>query len=391
MYIKPTKEKLENLIYEFSFPQIAKILNVKSKTTIVRWCKYYNLPYRKEDLYHEKFVRKLHNINSDIKVVGKYKFARDNIKVRCKICDTEWEPTPDNLLHSHGCPCCNGQRFTHEYFANTINKKRNDLILLSRFKSMTDYILVKCIKCKHEWDALPSNLIYKNTQCPQCYYKSISGENSKCFADNLSILLEDNFHTYYWIGFILADGHIDNGRLSIKLGKKDYKHIQRLANYIEYYGRDITENSPSLSIMNTEFINKLALKFDINPQKTYNPSNIKFINNINLLVSLIIGFIDGDGCIRKQYKRKDSVITIKCHSSWLDNLQYISNKLYGINELTPVKAKINKQGYSNVNICHSKVLIYLKDKIEQFKLPILNRKWDRININYLKGGCHYVQ
>jgi len=253
-------------------------------------------------------------------------------------------------------------------------------MLLSKYISMRDYILVKCIKCKHEWDAFPTNLIYQNSQCPKCYQESVTGENSKCFASNLSILLDDNEITYYWIGFILADGHISNGRLYIKLGKKDYKHLKQLANYIGYYGKEINEDSPELSIMNVEYINKLALKFNINSRKSYNPSNIKSINNIDLLISLIIGFIDGDGCIRKQYRRNDSAITIKCHSSWLDNLQYISDILYGINPFIPVKAKINKQGYAIVNICRSDVLIYLKNKINQFDLPVLNRKWDKINI-----------
>lgn len=45
----PTKEELSKLIYEKSFVEIGKMYNV-SDNTIRKWCKNFNLPYRKSDI-----------------------------------------------------------------------------------------------------------------------------------------------------------------------------------------------------------------------------------------------------------------------------------------------------------------------------------------------------
>lgn len=45
----PPKEELEPLIYKYSFVQIGKMYGV-SDNGVRKWCKKYNLPYRKSDL-----------------------------------------------------------------------------------------------------------------------------------------------------------------------------------------------------------------------------------------------------------------------------------------------------------------------------------------------------
>ena len=47
---KPTKEALEELIQKYPFTKIGKMYNV-SNTAIKQWCKKYNLPFRKKDIY----------------------------------------------------------------------------------------------------------------------------------------------------------------------------------------------------------------------------------------------------------------------------------------------------------------------------------------------------
>ena len=46
---KPSKEELNKLIHEKSFEAIGKQYNVTGNA-IRKWCKFYNLPYRKKDL-----------------------------------------------------------------------------------------------------------------------------------------------------------------------------------------------------------------------------------------------------------------------------------------------------------------------------------------------------
>lgn len=46
---RPSKEELEKLIHTYPFTQIGKMYGL-SDNAIRRWCKTYNLPYRKKDL-----------------------------------------------------------------------------------------------------------------------------------------------------------------------------------------------------------------------------------------------------------------------------------------------------------------------------------------------------
>ncbi len=47
--VRPTKEELEKLIIKYSFVSLGKMFNV-SDNAIRKWCKFYNLPFRKKDL-----------------------------------------------------------------------------------------------------------------------------------------------------------------------------------------------------------------------------------------------------------------------------------------------------------------------------------------------------
>ena len=54
---------------------------------------------------HEEFCEEVFLIHKNIKIIGKYNGARNNIKVKCLNCTGEWEPIANSLL-SHGCPYC---------------------------------------------------------------------------------------------------------------------------------------------------------------------------------------------------------------------------------------------------------------------------------------------
>lgn len=55
---------------------------------------------------HDEFVKKLHGVNPDIKVIGKYKNSKTKLRLHCKKCGREWEATPFPLLKGVGCPHC---------------------------------------------------------------------------------------------------------------------------------------------------------------------------------------------------------------------------------------------------------------------------------------------
>lgn len=138
-------------------------------------------------------------------------------------------------------------------------------------------------------------------------------ENVKRSA-NLSKLLENNSCAYYWIGFLLADGTINHEtmRLKLTLAKKDLSHVERFHKFIQS-SQNISLNTVSCQDKLT--VPKIIDKFDLKKRKTYNPPEKQLELDINLM-ALYIGFIDGDGSIKKVHKRKDCNIIIKVHSSW---------------------------------------------------------------------------
>lgn len=83
---------------------------------------------------HEEFLNKFYEKNEnaqDIEVLGTYAGVFNKIKCRCKIDGYEWEPTPGNLLHAHGCPKCAGiLKPTHEEFKEKLYEINTDIEIL---------------------------------------------------------------------------------------------------------------------------------------------------------------------------------------------------------------------------------------------------------------------
>lgn len=200
-------------------------------------------------------------------------------------------------------------------------------------------------------------------------------KRSICYGD-LSVLLKDENTTYYWIGFLMADGHFSKkGSLQVNLAQKDLNHLVNLAKFLKYKNK-ITK--PSLYINQKSVIDKLKEKFDIKHNKTYFPCNVKNINKEDLLFSLIIGFIDGDGSITTS-RKKTTALSIKCHSSWGENLQFFVDFICK-NENKKYKAYIDKQGLTFVKIADLVILKNIKKRAIYLNLPFLKRKWEKIDL-----------
>ena len=67
---------------------------------------------------HDVYVMQVNNTNPNIIVLDEYINARVPIKHKCKICEHEWNVSPDSILCGHGCPRCiksNGEKMVGEY------------------------------------------------------------------------------------------------------------------------------------------------------------------------------------------------------------------------------------------------------------------------------------
>ncbi len=207
--------------------------------------------------------------------------------------------------------------------------------------------------------------------------------------DGCEKLLENVNESYYWIGFILADGCIMyKKRLKINLHKQEKHHLNKFKKYIQcdnplYHYKDYYE----IQLMRTNIIPKICEKFDFKKQKTYNPPSLDFYESLDddLFLSLIAGFIDGDGCVSKLKNRKHVNLKIHIHSSWLDFLILLENRIYKILNFKKDKtfSRIGKDGYANCNLTNNTVLVALKNKLIQLNIPLLERKWSKIDLNFI--------
>lgn len=242
-------------------------------------------------------------------------------------------------------------------------------------------------------------MIYKRN-CPECgrtceyrnpvsYARALKG-NSICRncvdktsmrKNQVSILLNEDLITYYWMGFILADAHIsEKFRLKVVLNKIDIEHLKKLQSYLKIEKLETRGEYCSINAMDKKNLKELVEKYDIHHNKTYNPPLLSFYKNLSedKFLALVIGIIDGDGCIRKQYKRNDWKICIKMHSSWVDFLNLISDRL-----LNKKIADISNNGYARINLTQVKTGQKLKKFALENKLPLLERKWDKVDLDYI--------
>lgn len=235
-----------------------------------------------------------------------------------------------------------------------------------------------CPKCGKEieyksysaWHTANKN----NSLCRSCSAKARANH-----CGTLKKLLEETDEAYYWIGFLLADGSFCNGRLTFSLAKKDSEQVHKFAEFINYTG-SISESDTAISVAvkDIDIVTQICKKFDILPQKTYNPPRNLAELDKDKLYCVLAGFIDGDGNIQNQSGRESFMLRIRNHSSWKEILELFS-KLITDKDCV----KINSRGYAELVISDTKKLQKLKTKITSYNIPILRRKWDIINMNFV--------
>lgn len=250
---------------------------------------------------------------------------------------------------------------------------KQDQILKDHYKHTPTEQLLRLLP-NRSWDACKLRASKLNLK----RYYNLNRKNT------LGILLEETLETYYWMGFLFADGHFNfkQKRVMLSLAIKDREHLQKAASFLGTSIQKKESFKVTIGAANVEVFNKIVLKFKITNTKTYNPpNNLDFLVTDEHFLAFLIGFIDGDGCIKKQPFRQDCILIIKCHSSWKHILVEFEERLYTICKIpkSHILTKINSRGYASVNFANHKVLNFLKEKVQDLKLPVLQRKWSKID------------
>jgi len=153
---------------------------------------------------------------------------------------------------------------------------------------------------------------------------------------------------------------------------------------------DITQ--PCVYVQDSVNIPIFVKKYDLKPCKTYNPPSVKVYEEIDsyLWLCLFVGLIDGDGHISTLHKGRCNQIRIKLHGSWLEFLLHCGSRLSGLSGDGVSPAKINNYGYAELSINRQSVVSFLNDFVKKNNLPVLERKWSRIDEAKQKRKEHCV-
>lgn len=197
-------------------------------------------------------------------------------------------------------------------------------------------------------------------------------------------LLEDTPEALYWLGFLLADGHFsDNNTISVTLSSIDTQHLNKFCSFIGHKPCKPNGKTVGVSTHDIRYAQQIRTKYGIVARKTYNPPplDIYYTLSDDLFVSLAIGFIDGDGSIALRRKGITS-ISIHNHNTWMSFQNMIAERLTGIIGISVCPSRLDKAGYANLSAGHT-VAKALKLIGQRLSLPMLERKWDKVDTTIL--------
>ncbi len=220
--------------------------------------------------------------------------------------------------------------------------------------------------------------LINNSVCGNCnrYHKNESGgyNTSNQPKYSLSNLFNNSLISYYWVGFILADGSFYKNRFELSVASIDKEHLLRFQQYIN--GPNVVYRNKTKSYR-LQFNNKYSIKefmdkYRFNYNKTYNPVSNSFIDTLTIeqRTALLIGIIDGDGSIGYNGSINARVISITAHKNWTSFYTYLIPHWHikEVNNTNCIDCKLFKR----TEICK-----LLNFGIEN-QLPILLRKWKKI-------------
>ena len=114
--------------------------------------------------------------NPDIEIIN-YINTTCDIKIKCKICDTEWITSYSRLMKKCVCPTCNPkpekikpvrERIDYEKrFRDKISLKSNERLFVITYGGAREKSLVKCMDCGNEWEIRSDHLVDR-CYCPRC-------------------------------------------------------------------------------------------------------------------------------------------------------------------------------------------------------------------------------
>lgn len=294
----------------------------------------------------EEFFSLMQN-RDDITIVGEYHGSKEGIMVKCNNCQFEWMPSPHNLKSGSRCPKCVGVYSpSPDEFIEWLSENRPNMQALSPYISSNKKIKIRCKICNNEWEVKP-NSIKNGSGCPNCargqtsfveqYIRSsmemVFGKMNICHRDKKAIGKEVDIYipsckigieygSWYWhkkrihvdeqkrmiaknsgIKLItIYDDYNEENTVSsdiitypFSLGQNEYRYDLR-----HLIIRLLNECGVSYSFSSVEW-NQIEDESAYNAQKTNTTQFIKEIKKINPNIAIL-----------GEYKNSSSLLHVKC-------------------------------------------------------------------------------
>ena len=298
------------------------------------------------------------------------------------------------MSYKYTCPSCGKEiEIRRESTYNTyIQEHRKCAYCRQKEKELEMNLFRICQKCgseihyKYKTDYLKA--LRTNRLCAKCCdnsgrfkpleLKYPNKRNTPTYT--LDRLLDESITSFYWLGLVISDGSFYKGRFEIGLSEKDYDYLLEFAKYIGFDSEKIdyrkNTNSYRICFCNQKNIEIFMEHFGLHYRKTYNPidyDNVFRKYTTEQKLALLIGIIDGDGNINKEYKTRYSV-NITAYYTWDDFYKKL---------ISDIGIDFNIHRLKNSNVlrittgkqCNVKKLL---DFVNNNNLLYLKRKWKKI-------------
>ena len=324
----------------------------------------------------EQYKVELEKISPNVELIGEYDGHTNKVTVKCKKCQYEWKVRPNDLIRKDGrntgCPKCAGNmQKSQEDFIKDLNKVTEKYKVLGKYINNRKKILVKCLVCGNEWEAVPHALLL-GQGCPNCAL----GFQTSYFEQCIYFMLVD----------IFGEKNVINRDTSV-IGMELDIFIPKIRKAIEpgswFWHKDkISKDEEKYRLCKDKGIDLLTIYDDVGE----NINDISF--NGNLLL------IHEDMGIKKNLELLKKYLIIILKYIGISDYSLDNNKLKEISRKADMSIKkkstydfVNQLKKYNDNVIIVGNYINSKTKIKT-KCKVCGHIWEAVPSNLLrKHGC----
>src|ERR1700733_4833057 len=281
------------------------------------------------------------------------------------------------------------RRLTQEDFEGRVYRLYSDISILGQYHNLNTKIEIKCmllddIGREHGvYTTKADSLLNQGKGCKKCANDIRSLAQTR-FTHSKNFFTTPNIVNCYWAGFIAADGCIVDARhLVVLLKRDDVGHLQQFCRDIEYDGNIYYGSSTlkgreygrcQIEISNAEkIIHDLNVNFAIHKQKSLTYTHPELQGDLAL--AFLKGYIDGDGHIDVEKRKRLSVCGTRETLTWIKTI---------FDEYSPARssngliADVRQQGNIFAYEIGGQRAIKMLEILAAVPCPALPRKWDKL-------------